>query len=231
MAQANVMAAWAHSRLHPGLSPCSIAPFWRERTAGLSLTMSGAEEKRTASDARRSRLMAAAQAGDRGAYEALLRDCVPFIAGIARRHGVPPEYTDDVVQEALLTLHHARATYDAGRSFEAWLRVLAERRAIDLLRQLGRQRGRELHAPLAYESHPDETADVSASVEHRQKAARIGAAVAELPPRQKQAVHHLVLGEKSLAEAATLTGRSKGALKVNLHRALKTLRARMASGD
>ncbi len=231
MAQANVMVPWAHSRLRPGLSQCSIAPFWRERTAGLSLTMSGAEEKRTASDARRSRLMAAAQAGDRGAYEVLLRDCVPFIVNIARRRGVPPEYTDDVVQEALLTLHHARATYDQERSFEAWLRVIVERRAIDLLRQLSRRRGRELHAPLAYESHADETANVSAGIEHKEKAALIDAAVAELPPRQQQAVRHLVLEEQSLAEAAALTGRNKGALKVSLHRALNTLRTKMGSGE
>ena len=39
-----------------------------------------------------------------------------------------------------------------------------------------------------------------------------------------EAVEALVLEEQSLAEAAAVTRRSKGALKVNLHRALKTLR-------
>jgi RNA polymerase sigma-70 factor (ECF subfamily) len=35
------------------------------------------------------------------------------------------------------------------------------------------------------------------------------------------------LQERSLAEAAAATGRSAGSLKVNLHRALKSLRARV----
>ena len=49
-------------------------------------------------------------------------------------------------------------------------------------------------------------------------------ALATLPERQREAVEALVLEEQSLAEAAAVTRRSKGALKVNLHRALKTLR-------
>jgi RNA polymerase sigma-70 factor (ECF subfamily) len=36
-----------------------------------------------------------------------------------------------------------------------------------------------------------------------------------------------VLEERSLADAAALTQRTKGSLKVNLHRALKALRGRM----
>jgi RNA polymerase sigma-70 factor (ECF subfamily) len=43
-------------------------------------------------------------------------------------------------------------------------------------------------------------------------------------------VQRLVLDERSLADAAALTRRTKGSLKVNLHRGLKALRGRMASG-
>ena len=113
--------------------------------------------KPTADDMRRSALMAAAQAGDKTAYETLLRDCVPLIRAIARRQGVSADQVDDVVQEVLLTIHRARQTYDPSRSFTAWLRVIAERRAIDLLRQTGRRGARELHAPIAFENYPDET--------------------------------------------------------------------------
>jgi DNA-directed RNA polymerase specialized sigma24 family protein len=48
-----------------------------------------------------------------------------------------------------------------------------------------------------------------------------------LPPGQREAVEQLGLKERSLAEAAESTGRKTGALKVNLHRALKTLRDRL----
>ena len=192
--------------------------------------MMSAEQTRTEADARRSALMAAAQAGDRVAYETLLRDCVPFIVGLARRRGIPADRTDDVVQETLLTLHRARATYDPRRSFDAWLRVIVERRAIDQLRQLHR-RGREVYAPYAYESHADEAVDLSAGIERGEQARWIGAALAQLPRRQREAVHHLLLEERSLSDAAGLTGRSKGSLKVNLHRALNALRLKINRGD
>jgi RNA polymerase sigma factor (sigma-70 family) len=192
--------------------------------------MMSAEQTRTEADARRSALMAAAQAGDRVAYETLLRDCVLFIVGLARRRGIPADRADDVVQETLLTLHRARATYDPRRSFDAWLRVIVERRAIDHLRQLHR-RGREVYAPYAYESHADEAVDLSAGIERGEQAKWIGAALAQLPRRQREAVHHLLLEERSLSDAAGLTGRSKGSLKVNLHRALNALRLKINRGD
>lgn len=174
--------------------------------------------------------MAAAQRGDRAAYEKLLRDCVPFIAAIARRRGVPPDRSDDVVQETLVTIHRARATYDPRRSFDAWLRVIAERRAVDVLRQAYRHGAREVYAPLAYEGHADEKVNLVAGIEHDEKSGWVHTAVAALPERQREAVRHLMLEEKSLAAAAALTGRSKGSLKVNLHRALKALRLKLDRG-
>ena len=79
-----------------------------------------------------------------------------------------------------------------------------------------RHGAREVHAPLAYESYADEAVDLSAGIEHRDKAKRIGAALTELPQRQRQAVQHLMIDERSLDDAATMTGRSKGSLKVEL---------------
>jgi RNA polymerase sigma-70 factor (ECF subfamily) len=190
--------------------------------------MAIAEPQATSSDdVRRAAWMAAAQAGDGAAYERLLRDCVPLIKTVARRQGVVGDRVDDVVQDVLLTIHRARQTYDPARSFTAWLRVIAERRAIDLLRQTGRQGARELHAPLAFESYPDESSDPARGVAHAEGAGKISQALAGLPARQREAVQYLVLEEQSLAEAAALTRRSKGSLKVNLHRALKTLRGRI----
>jgi RNA polymerase sigma-70 factor (ECF subfamily) len=55
-------------------------------------------------------------------------------------------------------------------------------------------------------------------------------AVAALPARQREAVHRLMLEEMSLDDAAALTGRSKGSLKVNLHRALRALRLTLDPG-
>jgi RNA polymerase sigma-70 factor (ECF subfamily) len=184
----------------------------------------------TADDQRRSALMAAAQAGDRTAYETLLRDVVPLIRAVARRKGVRPDQVDDVVQEVLLTIHRARQTYDPTRSFNAWLRVIAERRAIDILRQSGRRGAREVYAPTAFENYADDSADPERGLHQEDGAGRVDAALTSLPPRQREAVQHLVLKEQSLAEASAETRRSKGSLKVNLHRALKALRGNVDGG-
>ena len=235
MAQGNVISAPWRYPLHPFLSACSISlsPMTAPAVAEPRIrhAMKSAEGIRTESDARRSALMGAAQKGDRVAYERLLRDCALLSASLARRRGVPPDRVDDVVQEVLLTVHRARATYDPRRSFEAWLRIIVERRAIDVLRQVRRHGQREVHAPLAYESYADEAIDHLVRIEHKDKAKQIGAALTELPPRQREAVQHLMVDDRSLADAAVLTGRSKGSLKVNLHRALIGLRLKADRGD
>jgi RNA polymerase sigma-70 factor (ECF subfamily) len=179
-------------------------------------------------DRRRSAWMAAAQAGDRTSYERLLHDCIPVIKMIAGRQGVPPDRIDDVVQETLLTVHRARQTYDPRRSFTAWLTTIAQRRAIDALRSHGRQRSAQVDVALALEHHADPRPDPAAHVEAAARAATLGKAIATLPTGQREAVEHRALREQSLAEASAVTGRSTGALKVNLHRALRTLRARLA---
>ena len=179
-------------------------------------------------DRRRAVLMVAAQAGDRAAYETLLRDCIPFVKRVARAQGVQPDFIDDVVQETLLTVHGARHTYDPNRSFTAWLRTIAQRRAIDGLRRGGRTGAREIYAPVAYENHSDPSGN---SEEAPFQIEVVDLAIKKLSARQREAVQHLALQGQSLAQAATATGRSTGSLRVNWHRALKALRAQLGEKD
>jgi RNA polymerase sigma factor (sigma-70 family) len=174
---------------------------------------------------RRAAWMAAAQGGDRVAYERVLADSVGLIRAVARRQGVSVDQIDDVVQETLLTVHRVRHTYDPSRSYDAWLSAIAGRRAVDGLRSQGRRGRRELHDERAYETHADAD-DATAATEREQQTRRLREAIATLPPGQREAVEQLGLKERSLAEAAAHTGRQTGALKVNLHRAMKALRAR-----
>ena len=177
-------------------------------------------------DRRLSAAMAAAQGGDRAAYETVLRDCVPVVQRNARRQGAAADFVDDVVQDVLVTIHGARATYDPSRSFVAWLTAITQRRTIDILRKRGRQGAREIHAPEAFETRAGEDDPERAAVAHSE-AAQLRAFVAELPEGQREAIDALALEEKSLEDASKATGRTKTSLKVNLHRAIKTLRARM----
>lgn len=170
--------------------------------------------------------MAAAQAGDRRAYERVLASALSLIRSVARRQGVPVDAVDDVVQETLMTVHRVRHTYDPTRSFDAWLAAIASRRAIDALRSQGRRGRREVHDEFALDQYAAHD-DASAEGEREQQARRLRDAISKLPPGQREAVEQLGLKELTLAEAANLTGRNTGALKVNLHRALKALRGRL----
>ena len=190
-----------------------------------SMPVAAAADSTRTPDERRAAWMAAAQAGDRQVYEKLLADSVSLIRAAARRRGVAPDRVDDVVQETLITVHRVRHTYDPGRSYDAWITAIANRRAIDSLRSRGRRDSRELQNEFALDNHPDHD-DASRATEDEQQASYLREAVAELPPAQREAMEHLGLREHSLKEASKLTGRKPGALKVNLHRALKTLRER-----
>ena len=190
----------------------------------------GFDDKAMRLDAEWSTLMAAAQAGDKPAYERLLRGCSPLIRRVVRYQGVGADQVDDVTQEVLLTIHRARQTYDPARSFSAWLCAIAQRRAIDSLRRSGRRDRREIHAPLDYENHADPAGEGQWDGAAHADGRLLRGAVEGLPDGQREAIEALALRQLSLDEASVLTGKTKGALKVNMHRALKTLRARFG-GD
>ncbi|MFZ0152478.1 MAG: RNA polymerase sigma factor [Xanthobacteraceae bacterium] len=196
-----------------------------------TVTVGAETSTQTEIDRRRTAWMVAAQAGDRAAYETLLRDCIAFIKQVARGQGIRPDLIDDVVQETLLAVHRARQTYDPNRSFTAWLRTIARRRAIDGLRRVGRTRAREVYAPLAYENHSDPSASPDEAVFGIGHTEVLRSAIDKLSARQREAVEHLALQSQSLAQAATATGRSTGSLRVDWHRALKTLHARLGGKD
>jgi RNA polymerase sigma-70 factor (ECF subfamily) len=182
-------------------------------------------------DRKRAALMGAAQAGDRIAYEALLRASIAIIRSVAYRQGVPSDAIDDVVQETLLSVHRARRTYDPSRPFSAWLRTIAHRRAVDVMRHRGYREARELHAPVRYENHPDSSDDPEQALGRADQAARLARAADTLPSGQREAFKSVVLLDQSLDEAAGATRKTAGAIKVNLHRALKTLRARLSGKE
>ena len=193
-------------------------------------TMGSVTARGEATDAEWSALMAAAQAGDKAAYGRLLRECTPLIRRVVRR-GLTPDRVDDVVQDVLFTIHRARHAYDPARSFSAWVVTIAQRRAIDLMRNRGRHDHREVHNPLAYEAFADETVDRERDGLLEGDSGTLKAALADLPPRQREAVEVLALRQMSLDEAAEATGIKKGALKVSLHRALKSLRERFGVSE
>jgi RNA polymerase sigma-70 factor (ECF subfamily) len=176
-----------------------------------------------------SALMAAAQDGDRRAYDRLLREIVPFLRGVARRRLRGEADVEDAVQDALLTIHQIRQTYDPSRPIRPWLAAIAERRALDRVRAVARRAGRE--EELTDLHHETLRGPAANEGESRLRARDVRAAVADLPPGQRQAIELLKLEQLSLAEASSRTGQSVTALKVATHRAIQALRRRIVGDE
>lgn len=169
--------------------------------------------------------MAEAQDGNRASYELVLREIVPFImALVSRQHG-PRDRVEEVVQDVLMTVHRVRHTYDPSRPFKPWLSIVARRRSIDLLRRRARRSALEVSDALAYETFADP--DANRAMEVHAKTEGLGDAIAGLPRQQREALELLKLQELSLVEASRVSGKSVAALKVNVHRAIKSLRVRL----
>ncbi len=167
--------------------------------------------------------MVAAQAGDGAAYNAVLKACAPYLRGVARRRLREPASVEDAVQDALLTIHSLRHTWDPNRPLRPWMAAIADRRAIDVARRELRRGGREIAVEAA-----DDLADSRATdSEERAAATQLRRAIADLPASQRTALRLAKIEDLPLAEAAARSGLSVGALKVATHRAIVTLRKRL----
>jgi RNA polymerase sigma-70 factor (ECF subfamily) len=172
-------------------------------------------------------LLQSGLAGDARAYRDFLQALSAHLrAFLRRRLSRWPDEVEDLLQEALLAVHNQRHTYDADAPLTAWVHAIAKYKMIDWLR---RREGREmLNDPLTDAMDRAElfsSADADAA-EARRDLDRL---LAQLPEPQRVTIVHTKLEGLSVRETASLTGMSESAIKVAVHRGLKTLAARMGS--
>jgi RNA polymerase sigma-70 factor (ECF subfamily) len=169
-------------------------------------------------------LMHAAQAGDSASYDALLRAIVPLVRGAVRRKRSFLQASDveDLVQDVLLSLHAARATYDPRRPFLPWLMAILHNRLADGGRRYARLSANEVAVAQVPETFDAAGANKIEEAYGDPEALR--EAMAALPAGQRQALELVKLKEMSLKEASAVSGMSVAALKVAVHRAIKALR-------
>jgi RNA polymerase sigma-70 factor (ECF subfamily) len=173
---------------------------------------------RSEEEQRWSAWMASAHAGDREAYTKLMAELANAIEGFVRaRFGSTrdPDFLEDCVQEALLTLHRVRHTWNPQLPFRPWLYAIVRHRVIDLLRRRAVRRTEELP-----EEEPARESDPGAGLE----GARL---LSTLEPAYREALVLTKFEGYSLEEAATRAGVSTGAMKTRVHRALRTLQKRL----
>lgn len=188
---------------------------------GVATTVAGRDvtSGRDEIEAAWSRHMRAALAGDERAYRTLLEALTPRLRAVVGRSlsraGASSADLEDIVQETLLAIHLKRHTWDPSAPLAPWVQAIARNKTIDALRRRGRRAEVDVAdfvdvLPAAPERDPTEGGDVERLL-------------GELGDRQRDIVRSIGVEEKSVRETAERLGMSEGAVRVALHRGLKTL--------
>ncbi len=171
-------------------------------------------------------LIAAAQSGDRPAFEKLVRSTSADVYTLAYRLTGDEEDARDVVQDAYLRAFRSIKRFRGDARFSTWMyRITANCASTHLARRVkGRHEELQTDAPVA-DSRPD--IDPEAMAEARLLRNRVTDAVAELPPRLRAVVVLRDIYDLPHDAIASELGITEAAAKVRLHRARRKLRERL----
>jgi len=164
--------------------------------------------------------MRRAQAGDQESYAELLGLLTSVTRQYTRGKSGAVPWVEDVVQETLISVHKARHTYDASRPFAPWFYAIAAHRLIDVFRRERRVTSREQTGDVLPEPAPARVIDREGDVDM----GAVRAALAALPPRQREIVEGLKLRDESVRDLADRLGMSESNVKVTAHRAYQALK-------
>jgi RNA polymerase sigma-70 factor, ECF subfamily len=165
-------------------------------------------------------LLVRVQAGDRGAFELLVRRNLPRARLLARRLMQDPDDADDLVQDAFLRALERIGTFDVSRSFQPWFTRLLVNLSRDLHRKHNVRRT-EAHDPdrVPGGSRPDrqtERSELRSSLEQ---------ALEALPERQRLILTLFEIDGRSSDEIAGMLNVKPVTVRWHLHQAKQTLRA------
>lgn len=170
--------------------------------------------------------MRLAIAGDTQAYHRFLQAVVPYLRAMARRRceqfRAPVSEAEDVVQEVLLAIHLKRGTWDPARPIGPWLSIIVRNKLIDTMRR----RGRRIDVPIEDVMETLEAVE-QANITDRMDAEQM---LTRLKDPQRDIVRSISLEGASIRDTASRLKMTEVAVRVALHRALKSLAAAYRSG-
>jgi len=164
--------------------------------------------------------------GDRAAYAALFEHYAPRVKGYLGRLGLEPGRADDLAQEVMVAVWRKAGSFDRRKAtVSTWIYRIARNRRIDLFR---RERTATLD-PDEPQLSPAALPLPDADLEATQREAQVAAALAELPPEQREMVRAAFYEDLTQSEIAERFGLALGTVKSRLRLAFEKLRGRLES--
>jgi RNA polymerase sigma factor (sigma-70 family) len=169
---------------------------------------------------------------DDGALEALYDRYGKVAYSLARRVLTDESLAQDVVQEVFLSLWRNAGRFDAGRGTVAtYLLSMTHHRAVDVVRREENQRRRRTSDEVL-EFEPDPAPGVEAEAEATERRTEVRAALAQLPPAQREALALAYFGGYTQREVASLVGVPLGTVKTRMAAGMRKLKEVLqAAGD
>ena len=159
------------------------------------------------------------RAGDRKAFDELVRRHQRAIFLLGLRYLGNVEDARDLGQRAFVQAYQQLGAFRGDARFRTWIYRIASNLALDALRK----RSRDTRLEVALDT-PQELGRVRDQLAELEENARLRAAVAALPPKQRLVVELRIFDDLSFREVGEIVDSSEAAAKVNFHHALKRLR-------
>ena len=167
-------------------------------------------------------LVERARRGDDEAFAELVRIGGPAALAAARRITRDPQLAQDAAQEAFIRAHRALGDYRHESSFSAWIRKIAVRTAIDLVRR------RRPESPLTDESG---RADDRSEEKRHEDADILRRALDTLSPLDREILLAREVEGAPDREVAARFDMTVTGVRVRMHRARRKLRARFQRSE
>jgi RNA polymerase sigma-70 factor (ECF subfamily) len=157
--------------------------------------------------------------GERGAFDLLVRRHQKGMWRLIRRYVKNDADAADVTQLAFVRAFRGLAGFRGTATVRSWLYRIAINCALSWLRDHRREQPTEIDENALTDDNP-----APAQLSARDDRARLRAAIALLPPKQKLVLELRVFDDLSFKEVSDLADCSENTAKVNFHYAVKRLR-------
>lgn len=164
-------------------------------------------------------LMRSAIDGDGAAYKRLLTDLSRALRATVKRGiggaGLQGADAEDVVQDVILAIHTKRHTWDRTKPIGPWIMAITRNKLIDEIRRRGRRTEVPIDGLLDVLEAPGHDDAI-----HAHDAARV---LDGLKGKARDIVQSIAIDGRTTKEVADRLGMSEVAVRVQLHRSLKSL--------